>query len=406
MRRFTHLIDGLDNVQMSWDRWYKNVRRRLPPCQALAERLELTLLLSPSRRSSPSAPCSRRRSSSPTSPTSRSRSRSSRCASPLLSRRAHARVFPHERPADPAHAPPHARRLKAFTSVAVLGMSVMMGLDSWDKRKAVTVIGISAGVALASYGELRFVFSGFVFQCFGILFEATRLVAIQKLLQGLRMDPLVSLYYYAPVRPRPSSSFLPPRPSSFSSPFVPPPDVSSALHRRSAPSSTASSSCRSRAGRRSSRSSTRSGPSRSSSTATLPSSSTSASSSSSAARARLSSRSRVRPLLSFFSSSRSPRHFRAATDQAPSLSLFRRSAQGHPPRHGLGRSVWHARHHDSGASLLLLGAQASLARLTSTLSFSPQLVGYGLALAGLFIFKTKSEDLAVYWAQIKSLVGR
>lgn len=79
-------------------------------------------------------------------------------------------------------------------------MSVMMGLDTWDKRKAVTVIGISAGVALASYGELRFVFSGFVFQCLGILFEATRLVAIQKLLQGLRMDPLVSLYYYAPVR--------------------------------------------------------------------------------------------------------------------------------------------------------------------------------------------------------------
>ena len=26
MRRFTHLIDGLDDVQMSWDRWYKNVR--------------------------------------------------------------------------------------------------------------------------------------------------------------------------------------------------------------------------------------------------------------------------------------------------------------------------------------------------------------------------------------------
>lgn len=26
MRRFTHLIDGVDNIQMSWDRWYKNVR--------------------------------------------------------------------------------------------------------------------------------------------------------------------------------------------------------------------------------------------------------------------------------------------------------------------------------------------------------------------------------------------
>lgn len=95
--------------------------------------------------------------------------------------------------------------LKAFTSVAVLGMSVLMGLDNWDKRKGLVVGGISAGVALASYGELKFVFSGFVFQCLGILFEATRLVAIQKLLQGMRMDPLVSLYYFAPARLRSST---------------------------------------------------------------------------------------------------------------------------------------------------------------------------------------------------------
>lgn len=25
MRRFTHLIDGVDNIDMTWDRWYKNV---------------------------------------------------------------------------------------------------------------------------------------------------------------------------------------------------------------------------------------------------------------------------------------------------------------------------------------------------------------------------------------------
>lgn len=33
----------------------------------------------------------------------------------------------------------------------------------------------------------------------GIMFEASRLVAIQKLLHGLKMDPLVSLYWFAPV---------------------------------------------------------------------------------------------------------------------------------------------------------------------------------------------------------------
>ena len=69
-------------------------------------------------------------------------------------------------------------------------MSVAMGLDSFNRRKAIVVLAISFGVALASYGELNFVFSGFIFQCLGIVFEATRLVAIQKLLQGMRMDPV------------------------------------------------------------------------------------------------------------------------------------------------------------------------------------------------------------------------
>lgn len=119
-------------------------------------------------------------------------------------------------------------------------MSVLMGLDKFNKRTAITVVAISLGVALASYGELNLyvpslpppdladaeahsALGGFIFQSLGILFEATRLVyvlpsphyqrkieltygtrrAIQKLLQGMRMDPLVSLYYYAPVRPPP-----------------------------------------------------------------------------------------------------------------------------------------------------------------------------------------------------------
>jgi hypothetical protein len=97
-----------------------------------------------------------------------------------------------------------------------------MGLESPSQRTLVIVILISSGVALASYGEidlfvtltsgyapfLRIVlkclktlsyFSGFIFQSLGILFEAARLVSIQKLLHGMKMDPLVSLYYFAPV---------------------------------------------------------------------------------------------------------------------------------------------------------------------------------------------------------------
>lgn len=78
-------------------------------------------------------------------------------------------------------------------------MSVLMGLETPTQRTLVIVVCISSGVALASYGELDFVLSGFVCQALGIAFEAARLVSIQKLLHGLKMDPLVSLYYFAPV---------------------------------------------------------------------------------------------------------------------------------------------------------------------------------------------------------------
>lgn len=57
------------------------------------------------------------------------------------------------------------------------------------------------GVVIASFGEIQFVFIGFMFQLGGIVFEALRLVMVEKLLSSAtyKMDPLVSLYYFAPV---------------------------------------------------------------------------------------------------------------------------------------------------------------------------------------------------------------
>lgn len=57
------------------------------------------------------------------------------------------------------------------------------------------------GVALASAGEIQFRWIGFWCQMSAIGFEAIRLVMTQVLLSGdgQKMDPLVSLYYYAPV---------------------------------------------------------------------------------------------------------------------------------------------------------------------------------------------------------------
>lgn len=63
------------------------------------------------------------------------------------------------------------------------------------------VSSIVVGIMLASYGEVAFNMTGFIYQALGIGFEATRLVMVQRLLSSAeyKMDPLVSLYYFAPV---------------------------------------------------------------------------------------------------------------------------------------------------------------------------------------------------------------
>ncbi|CRK12033.1 hypothetical protein BN1708_002422, partial [Verticillium longisporum] len=93
--------------------------------------------------------------------------------------------------------------LKAGAPVAVLFASWAFGVADPDLNTLYNILFIVAGVALASLGEIEFSIVGFMFQIAGIVFEAVRLVMIQVLLKGdesaQKMDPLVSLYYYAPV---------------------------------------------------------------------------------------------------------------------------------------------------------------------------------------------------------------
>jgi len=91
--------------------------------------------------------------------------------------------------------------LKAFTPVAVLVAGWVLGIDPVDLKKLGNVSFIVIGVALASFGEIDFVLTGFLFQVAGIAFEAIRICMVQRLLNGaeFKMDPLVSLYYFAPV---------------------------------------------------------------------------------------------------------------------------------------------------------------------------------------------------------------
>ena len=91
--------------------------------------------------------------------------------------------------------------LKASMPVLVLLVSVVLRLQPLTTSSFVKVLIIAMGVALASYGEARFNLIGFLLQSAGILCESLRLVIMQMLLSesGSNIDPLVSLYYFAPI---------------------------------------------------------------------------------------------------------------------------------------------------------------------------------------------------------------
>jgi hypothetical protein len=52
---------------------------------------------------------------------------------------------------------------------------------------------------MTSAGETYFSMVGFLFQTFGILAESSRLVLTNVLMKSLKLDPLSSLYYIAPL---------------------------------------------------------------------------------------------------------------------------------------------------------------------------------------------------------------
>jgi hypothetical protein len=91
--------------------------------------------------------------------------------------------------------------LKATTPMAVLLAGWAVGMARPDLKQFLNVSIIILGVMIASFGEINFVLIGFLFQIAGLVFEALRLTMVQRLLSSsdLKMDPLVSLYYFAPV---------------------------------------------------------------------------------------------------------------------------------------------------------------------------------------------------------------
>ncbi len=90
---------------------------------------------------------------------------------------------------------------KATTPVAVLLIGWWFQTETPNRLVFFNVLIIVTGVVMACYGEIEFVMIGFIFQALGVIVEAIRLVMVQQLLSSktLKMDPLCSLYYFAPV---------------------------------------------------------------------------------------------------------------------------------------------------------------------------------------------------------------
>ncbi|EMR65815.1 putative duf250 domain membrane protein [Eutypa lata UCREL1] len=91
--------------------------------------------------------------------------------------------------------------LKATNAVATLLATWAFGMAVPNLKVLFNVSAIVIGVAIASFGELKFNLVGFIYQVAGIIAEALRLVMVQRLLSSaeFKMDPLVSVYYYAPA---------------------------------------------------------------------------------------------------------------------------------------------------------------------------------------------------------------
>ncbi|KAJ3520883.1 hypothetical protein NM208_g13537 [Fusarium decemcellulare] len=91
--------------------------------------------------------------------------------------------------------------LKATTPVAVLISGWILGISAPNLKQFLNVSAIVVGVIIASIGEIHFVTIGVMYQIGGVIFEALRLTMVQRLLSSAdyKMDPLVSLYYFAPI---------------------------------------------------------------------------------------------------------------------------------------------------------------------------------------------------------------
>lgn len=91
--------------------------------------------------------------------------------------------------------------IKATMPATVYVTSIIFRVDTFSWTKVAIMAIVCVGTAIASYGEINFVLIGFIFQACSLGTESTRIVLVQVLLQrqGLKLNPLTTLYYVAPA---------------------------------------------------------------------------------------------------------------------------------------------------------------------------------------------------------------
>ena len=91
--------------------------------------------------------------------------------------------------------------LKALMPAAVFGVGCALGTEAFKWGTVANMAVVTGGVALASVGEVALVPAGVAAQLASIATESVRLTLVQVLLQGrgLRLNPVTSMYYVAPV---------------------------------------------------------------------------------------------------------------------------------------------------------------------------------------------------------------
>jgi hypothetical protein len=96
---------------------------------------------------------------------------------------------------------PFIQILKTTAPAVMLFVAWAAGTAKPTSATILNILWVIGGVMLASGGEIQFSLTGFMYQMGGIVSESIRLIMIQLLLSndGLKMDPLVGLYYFAPA---------------------------------------------------------------------------------------------------------------------------------------------------------------------------------------------------------------